>query len=315
MSTPSDTSVNNHSTDVLKGQTEYAIPDCEHSNQEENAMLALEAAWPILYYYSYPDKCPRRHSYTQAGLQLINQFLDDPNATNADLWRTLVLFRNNHLRHQVKAGGKDIVTEGQVIHFDQKHVAAAEKAVGRFHRVSMIHHKTIPTKVIVYINSVSKPYGVSPERRVLSRGLFLKRFDYVRDCLKHALGLTACQREVVLRLLRFWVYYGQVYAKEWQITEDPGCSKATFWRTIRLLESLGLMTVSNRFILREHAQVSNLYRFDKLLIAIARYLAEHGTPFLEKWLEPFLTMTGRDFWHEFIWGGDANLTIPTWTSG
>ncbi len=165
---------------------------------------------------------------------------------------------------------------------------------------SMIHHKYSlpPDRIIVSYKRLksSPPYGVSPSYRVLSPGLLLKKYNLVRDCLAGPLGLTNCQRELTLRLLRLWAYYGKVYPKESQITEDPGCSKATFWRTIQLLKGLGLVHVVNRYVIRPHAQISNLYRLDKLVLVIARYLAEQGTPFREKWLEPYLVMPGRLFW-------------------
>jgi len=126
--------------------------------------------------------------------------------------------------------------------------------------------------------------------------LLLKKYDQIRDCLVDYAELTTAQREVTLRLLRLWAYYGYVYPKESTITSEPGCSKATFWRTIRLLEELGLVRVINRYVIRPHAQISNLYRFDKLLLVIARYLAEHGQAFQEKWLEPYLRLPGRVFW-------------------
>lgn len=165
---------------------------------------------------------------------------------------------------------------------------------------SMIHHNDhTPIFRIIYKSrggSSPPPYGVSSSQRVITPGLFLNKFDYIRNCLDHVLGLTTGQREVTLRLLRFWAYYGHVYPKESSITNDPGCSKATFWRTIRILRDLGLIRVVNRYVIRPHAQISNLYRFDKLLLVIARYLAEHGHAFREKWLEPYLTLPGRVFW-------------------
>lgn len=165
---------------------------------------------------------------------------------------------------------------------------------------SMIHHNVLQgrNKIIVSYGSIYKgtPYGVSRTYRVLSPQLLLKKYDLIRDCLAFTLGLTVAQREVTLRLLRLWAYYGSVYPKESQITELPGCSKATFWRTIHLLEESHLLQVINRYVIRPHAQISNLYRLDKLILVIARYLAEHGIPFLEKWLTPVLTMPAQSFY-------------------
>ncbi len=176
---------------------------------------------------------------------------------------------------------------------------------------SMIHHKYYRSKKSNLIVSYSKEgeghYGVSQSRRVLSPQLLLKKFDYVRDCLKFVLGLSVAQREVVLRLLRLWAYYGQVYPKEALITEEPGCSKATFWRTIRLLEGMKLITRINRYVLRPHAQISNLYRLDKLIIIIARYLCNHIAHIWPDWLDPYLSMTWPRLWN---W-----LVIDTYPSG
>jgi len=169
---------------------------------------------------------------------------------------------------------------------------------------SMIHHKVTPLHIVGNtledIIRRGKAYGVSSSHRVLSPGLLVKKFDLTRDCLQHALGLTTAQREVTLRLLAYWAYYGQVYVKEAQVTSEPGCSKATYWRTIGLLRSLGLIRTIPRFLIREHAQISNLYLLHKLLLVIARYLAEHGVVFWEKWLRPALAMPGQQFWSE-IW--------------
>ncbi len=170
----------------------------------------------------------------------------------------------------------------------------------------MIHHKPrLPRKkVIVYYNGIERgnPYGVSRSRRILSPGLLLKKFDYIRDCLQYTIGLTTAQREATLRLLRYWAYYGHVYVKEAQVTSEPGCSKVTYWRTIRLLRELGLVQVINRYVIRPHAQISNLYRLDRLALLLARYLAEHGTRFREKWLSPALTMPGQQFWSDLLGG-------------
>lgn len=165
---------------------------------------------------------------------------------------------------------------------------------------SMIHHNVSPSggKLIVSYSTIKRgiPYGVSPACRVLSPQLLLKKYDLVRECLKHTIKLSIAEREVTLRLLRFWAYYGNVYPKASTITADPGCSKATFWRTMQLLKELGLVRVVNRYVVRPHAQISNLYRLDRLVLVIARYLAEHGVPFREKWLTPYLVMPGRLFW-------------------
>lgn len=175
---------------------------------------------------------------------------------------------------------------------------------------NVIHHNSNPSskkkKIVYKRNQLDKPYGVSRLYRVLSPQLLFKRHDRVRDFLDQGLGLTTSQREVVLRLLSFYAYYGNVYVKEAAVTSEPGCSKATFWRTIKRLTDRGLVRVVNRFLIRPHAQISNLYRFDKLVLAIARYLAEHGTAFRERWLQPYLEQPGSLFWRSL--GNKAALT-------
>ena len=169
---------------------------------------------------------------------------------------------------------------------------------------SMIHHKPpqLPEKIIVSYKSIERgnPYGVSQARRVLSPGLLLRKYDYVRDCLENVLQQSTSKREVTLRLLRLWAYYGKVYPKASQVAEVPGCSRATFWRTIKELEDLGLVHRIRRYVIRPHAQISNLYRLDRLVLLLARYLAEHGTQFWEKWLKPYLRVPGRVFWGSLI---------------
>ena len=164
----------------------------------------------------------------------------------------------------------------------------------------MIHHKdSIPKLRIIYKSkggSSPPPYGVSRNDRVLSKGVLLKRFNQVRRCLSDVVGLSTSECEATLRLLRLWAYYGEVYPKASQVCSEPGCSKATFWRTVAYLQDIALIDVVSRFIIRPHAQISNLYLLKGLIIVIARYLAEHGQAFREKWLEPYLVMPGHLFW-------------------
>lgn len=181
---------------------------------------------------------------------------------------------------------------------------------------SMIHHKVSLSEknnmIVSYSRYRCKAYGVSPAYRVLSPQLLFKKQEYIRDCLYHVLGLTPGQIEVTFRLLCLWAYYGQVYPKEAQVSAEPGCSKATFWRTVRVLKEGGYIGVVNRFVIRHEAQISNLYRLDRLVVVLARYLAEHGTGFLEKWLTPALTMPARLFWDSVLQdrGARAGPLIP-----
>lgn len=132
--------------------------------------------------------------------------------------------------------------------------------------------------------------------KVLSPQTLWRRHDLIVHFLKVNLCLTTGQREAVLALLRYWTHYGVVFPKQSQVMDTPGCSKATFWRTIASLRSNGLITVVNRYVVREKAQISNLYLLDNLIKAIAKFLSEHGQKFAEKWLIPIFEMTWRDFW-------------------
>ena len=174
---------------------------------------------------------------------------------------------------------------------------------------TMIHHKI--SRVTPYllldrnVGSGGDRYGVSSSRRVLSPGLFRQRYDQIRNYLQHSLGLTICQREVTLKLLRLFAYYGEVYPKAAHIAIEPGSSRATFWRTVKILRDKRLLEVVNRFFIRPHAQASNLYILDKLVLLIARYLAEHGVAFYQQWLKPYLAMPGSLFWRKF-----ADVGLP-----
>mgnify|MGYP001572091397 CR=1 FL=1 len=177
---------------------------------------------------------------------------------------------------------------------------------------TMIHHSNAyphyirGNKDIVWRDT--SYYGVSTSLRVLSPQLLFKRFNLVRKFLEGTLGLSPAQREVTLRLIRFWAYYGKVYPKEPQICGEPGCSKATFWRTIKHLQDVGLITVIHRFLTPYRRQISNLYRLDKLILLIAKYLAEHGVSLPARWLKPYLQLPWPQLWRvlSVFGGGNQN---------
>lgn len=136
-------------------------------------------------------------------------------------------------------------------------------------------------------------YGVPSDKRILSHGLFIKHFDQIRNYLV-SVELTTADREVVLRLLRLYCYYGRCYPKAAQIAQDPGCSKRSFWRAIAKLSNMGMIEVVNRF--HQGRQISNTYRLDKLVAILARFLAEHGCRFTGFALYVIKAL-GADFWH------------------
>jgi len=136
-------------------------------------------------------------------------------------------------------------------------------------------------------------YGVPSGRRLLSATTLRKKHDRIRDYLI-AIGLTTAQREATFYLLRLYAYYGKVYPKAPNWTNDFYASKRSFWRAIAKLEESGLIERINRYL--NHLQISNCYRLDKLVLCIIKYLAEHGCPFLPKLAHELLNETGVSFW-------------------
>lgn len=167
----------------------------------------------------------------------------------------------------------------------------------RHHKENRYGYKKIMSYVLI---KRERHYGVSSSYRVLTKGVFNKRFDQVQHCLRDVVGLPLCESEATLVLLRFWAHYGKVYPKAELCCSRPGCSKATFWRAVRRLKDLGLIQTIPRFVIREHAQISNLYLLHNLIVVIARYLAEHGAHNYPKWVMPFIIMPAAKFWGEWV---------------
>ncbi len=99
-------------------------------------------------------------------------------------------------------------------------------------------------------------YGVPAPRRMLTPGLLLKKHNSICAYLVR-LDLTAAEREITFHLLRLYAYYGKVYPKACEFTEDGGCSKRSFWRAVAKLEDNGYIDRINRFL--HHLQISNAY--------------------------------------------------------
>jgi len=136
-------------------------------------------------------------------------------------------------------------------------------------------------------------YGVPSSRRMLTPGLLLKKHDLIVHYLK-SIGLTTADRDTAFYLLRLFAYYGKVYPKAPNYTEDCYRSKRSFWRTVAKLEELGFVDRINRYL--NHLQISNCYRLDKLVLCLARYLAEHGYQFLDKFTQDIIHETAKAFW-------------------
>lgn len=149
-------------------------------------------------------------------------------------------------------------------------------------------------------------YGVPAPRRMLSTSLLLKKHDYIVTYLRR-LGLTTAERPAALFLLRLYAYYGKVYPKAPNYTDDFYNSKRSFWRAIAKLEDAGLIDRNNRYL--HHLQISNCYRLDKLVLCIIRYLAEHGCPNLPDFARDLLAQIGASFWRN-IWTLRVRLRDP-----
>lgn len=182
---------------------------------------------------------------------------------------------------------------------------------------SLAHHKVPLSSPLIYRKRGTKRsspllsrYGVPSSQRIISPGLLLKHFAAIVRFLGEHWGFSPPEREGLIRLLRLWCCYGVVYPKASQAAELPGCSKRTFWRMIAKAIKMDLIVVINRFIQREEAQISNLYRLDKLLIVLARYLAEHGVRFSDAWIQPFLRLIGSVFWGGIRRWRFSACTIP-----
>ena len=149
-------------------------------------------------------------------------------------------------------------------------------------------------------------YGVPSERRIITAGVIIKRFDRIRDCLV-MLGFTRAKRDVILQLVRLYAYYGKVYPKAEQVAEDGYISKRTFWRTIADMEQDGLIQRDNRYL--NHLQISNAYRLDRLVLILARYIAEHAAQQFTDFANKLIGYAGSNFWRA-IWTVKVRLRDP-----
>ena len=136
-------------------------------------------------------------------------------------------------------------------------------------------------------------YGVPAPKRMLTPSLLVKKHDYIRSYLV-GVGLTTAERDAAFFLLRLYAYYGKVYPKAPDRTEDYWNSKRSFWRAIAKLESAGLIDRINRYL--HHLQISNVYRLDKLVLCIIRYLVEHGCPFPDEFTRNIIRQTENVSW-------------------
>jgi len=190
--------------------------------------------------------------------------------------------------------------------------------IGSYSPASMTHHKVFLSRnkrlIVRYSDKREVPYGVSSSYRILTKGTFHKYFDQIRSGLHNVIKLPDGEVQATLGLLRFWAYYGNVYPTAAHVASEAHCSKSTFWRAVMHLKALGLIKTVPRFVMRPHAQISNLYRLDRLVLLLARYLAEHGVRFWEKWLRPALTMPGQQFWSRMLGNRSPGPGCPAFDS-
>ena len=174
---------------------------------------------------------------------------------------------------------------------------------------STAHHNALPINLnnIYYKKGigVGKRYGVPQLHRILTMGNYHKHHDDINTMLRVACGLENRERGAIFCLLRLFLYYGKVYPKAADVADQEYISKRTYWRAIGKLRDLGVVEVINRYV--KHKQISNLYRLDKLIVMIARFISEHH-PIIFGDFGDKLTSFFRSFWDE-IWDADINLSL------
>lgn len=172
---------------------------------------------------------------------------------------------------------------------------------------AMAHHNSLPpdSNNIYYRKGIKieKCYGVPQTRRILTMGMFHKHHHEIRHQLVR-LGLECRERDSIFKMLELYIYYGKVYPKAADVADQAYISRRTFWRAIGKLREIGVIEVLNRYV--NHKQISNLYRLDKLVVMLARYLAEHGHN-IGRWALDLICFF-KQFWRE-IWDADINLSL------
>lgn len=148
--------------------------------------------------------------------------------------------------------------------------------------------------------------------KCISQSMFSRRGDIIREFLAGTIGLTDLETTAILKMVQLYAHYGKVYPKAQTLADDCGqlangyssynmVSKRTTWRAIKKLEDMGLLRRQNQFYqdnTGEVRQTSNIYHLDKLVLMLARRLAEAGQAIHNR----FLAMMGKlgNFWQE-IW--------------
>jgi len=176
------------------------------------------------------------------------------------------------------------------------------------HLQSMAHHNASSKEfnTIYYKRDIEieKRYGVPQAYRILTMGNYHKYHDDINNMLRVVFGLESKERSAIFCLVRLFLYYGKVYAKAADVAEQEDISKRTFWRAINKLRGAGI-EVLNRYV--NHKQISNMYRLDKLIVMIARFIAEHREVIFGDFGNK-ITSFFRSFW-DVIWDVDINLSL------
>jgi len=179
---------------------------------------------------------------------------------------------------------------------------------------SMAHHNGLsPDSNKIYYKKgreIEKRYGVPSTYRLLTMGNYHKHHSDINNMLRVVLGLENRERSAVFCLLRLFLYYGKVYPKAADVADQEYISKRTFWRAMNKLREMGVIEVINRYI--KHKQISNFYRLDKLVLMIARYIAEHhlGLYLAEALGKRALELAGFFKTWDQLWDADINLSLP-----
>ncbi|MBA7611729.1 hypothetical protein ES703_18958 [subsurface metagenome] len=176
------------------------------------------------------------------------------------------------------------------------------------------HHNALSTSLntIYYKKGIEreKRYGVPSTYRLLTMGNYHKHHADINTMLRVVLGLENRERSAVFCLLRLFLYYGKVYPKAADVADQEYISKRTFWRAMNKLREMGVIEVINRYI--KHKQISNFYRLDKLVLMIARYIAEHhlGLYLAEALGKRALELAGFFRSWDQLWDAEINLSLP-----
>ena len=179
---------------------------------------------------------------------------------------------------------------------------------------TVAHHKLLSSPIILkdkfnkYVPS-EIPYNVQATFRIIPKAVFIKRHDAILNFIRQ-LGFTKKESWAIIRLLRFWIYYGLAYPKAETVcggekllnketnkieTRYADFSVRTFWYAVKKLDDAGLL-VKYRQLLNGR-KTASLYRLDKLVLYLAARMAEHAQLRLNRIHSGLLTWF-KSIWHD-----------------